>query len=129
MKLGLKRKIRRNQYIYFNVFINVNVKKLNYCTCDIIVNIVIRSPKTLKSPWTTVIFDATINHAHHESKRENLGHFITILLGVLLMATIVASVEYYREVRRAQKEYEKAKGLLKILSLVLIENLNGKLIN
>jgi chromosome segregation ATPase len=31
------------------------------------------------------------------------------LLGVLLAVTIVASVEYYRRVRRAQKAYEKAR--------------------
>jgi chromosome segregation ATPase len=31
------------------------------------------------------------------------------LVGVLLAATIIASVEYYRQIRKAQKEYEKAK--------------------
>jgi DNA-binding MarR family transcriptional regulator len=31
------------------------------------------------------------------------------LIGVLLAATIGASVEYYRQIRKAQKEYEKAK--------------------
>jgi DNA-binding MarR family transcriptional regulator len=31
------------------------------------------------------------------------------LIGVLLVLTIVASVEYYRHVRKAQKEYEKAR--------------------
>ena len=34
---------------------------------------------------------------------------LLMLLGVLLAATIVASVEYYRKVRQAQKEYEKAR--------------------
>jgi len=34
--------------------------------------------------------------------------FVTVLLGVLLAATVAASVEYYRQIRKAQKEYEKA---------------------
>ncbi|MBN1244175.1 MarR family transcriptional regulator [Candidatus Bathyarchaeota archaeon] len=34
---------------------------------------------------------------------------LLMLLGVLLAATIGASVEYYRQVRKAQKEYEKAR--------------------
>ncbi len=36
--------------------------------------------------------------------------FVTLILGVLLIVTITASIEYYRQVRKAQKEYEKAKG-------------------
>jgi chromosome segregation ATPase len=35
--------------------------------------------------------------------------FLPVLVGVLLAATIGASVEYYRQIRKAQKEYEKAK--------------------
>ena len=31
------------------------------------------------------------------------------LIGVLLAATIGASVEYYRQIRKAQKEYKKAR--------------------
>jgi len=34
---------------------------------------------------------------------------LLILIGVLLAATIGASVEYYRQIRKAQKEYEKAR--------------------
>ena len=34
---------------------------------------------------------------------------LLMLVGVLLAATIVASVEYYKHVRKAQKEYEKAR--------------------
>jgi len=34
---------------------------------------------------------------------------LLMLISVLLTATIVASVEYYRHVRKAQKEYEKAR--------------------
>ena len=34
---------------------------------------------------------------------------LLILIGVLLAATIGASVEYYRQIRKAKKEYEKAK--------------------
>ena len=35
----------------------------------------------------------------------------------MLAATVVASVEYYRQVRRAQKEYEKAKGIVEDIVL------------
>jgi predicted transcriptional regulator len=34
--------------------------------------------------------------------------FLPILVGVLLAATVGAAFEYYRQIRRAQKEYEKA---------------------
>jgi len=34
---------------------------------------------------------------------------LLMLIGVLLAATIGASVEYYRQIRKAQKEYEKAR--------------------
>jgi chromosome segregation ATPase len=34
---------------------------------------------------------------------------LLILIGVLLAATVGASVEYYRQIRKAQKEYEKAR--------------------
>jgi DNA-binding MarR family transcriptional regulator len=35
--------------------------------------------------------------------------FLLTLIGVLLAATVGASVEYYRQIRKAKKEYEKAK--------------------
>jgi DNA-binding MarR family transcriptional regulator len=35
--------------------------------------------------------------------------FLLILAGVLLAATVGAAFEYYRQIRRAQKEYEKAR--------------------
>ncbi|UCF44789.1 MAG: MarR family transcriptional regulator [Candidatus Bathyarchaeota archaeon] len=35
--------------------------------------------------------------------------FLLVLIGVLLAATIGASVEYYKQIRKAKKEYEKAK--------------------
>jgi chromosome segregation ATPase len=34
---------------------------------------------------------------------------LLMLIGVLLAATVGASVEYYRQIRKAQKEYEKAR--------------------
>jgi DNA-binding MarR family transcriptional regulator len=34
--------------------------------------------------------------------------FLLVLVGILLAATIGASVEYYRQIRKARKEYEKA---------------------
>ena len=39
------------------------------------------------------------------------------LIGVLLAATIVASVEYYRQIRKAQKEYEKARDAVEDIVL------------
>jgi DNA-binding MarR family transcriptional regulator len=38
-----------------------------------------------------------------------LIEFLLVLIGILLAATIGASVEYYRQIRKAQKEYEKAR--------------------
>jgi DNA-binding MarR family transcriptional regulator len=35
--------------------------------------------------------------------------FLLILVGVLLAATVGAALEYYRQIRKAQREYEKAK--------------------
>ena len=35
----------------------------------------------------------------------------------MLAATVAASVEYYRQVRKAQKEYEKAKGIVEDIVL------------
>lgn len=42
---------------------------------------------------------------------------ILVLLSVLLGMTIVAAVEYYRELRKAQKEYEKARGAVEDIVL------------
>lgn len=42
---------------------------------------------------------------------------LLMLIGVLLTATIVASIEYYRHVRKAQKEYEKAREALEDIVL------------
>jgi DNA-binding MarR family transcriptional regulator len=35
--------------------------------------------------------------------------FLLVLVGVLLAATVGAAIEYYRQIRNAQREYEKAK--------------------
>jgi hypothetical protein len=40
-----------------------------------------------------------------------------VLLAVLLAVTVAASIAYYRQVRRAQKEYEKAKSLVEDIVL------------
>ena len=40
-----------------------------------------------------------------------------MLIGVLLAATIGASVEYYRQIRKAQREYEKAKAIIEDIVL------------
>ena len=38
-------------------------------------------------------------------------------MGVLLTVTVAATVEYYRQIRKAQKEYEKAKGIVEDIVL------------
>jgi len=43
--------------------------------------------------------------------------FVTVLLGVLLAATVASAVEYYRQIRNAQKEYQKAKGIVEDIVL------------
>jgi len=43
--------------------------------------------------------------------------FVTVLIGVLLAVTAVTAVEYYRQIRKAQKEYEKAKGIVEDIVL------------
>jgi chromosome segregation ATPase len=43
--------------------------------------------------------------------------FITALLGVLITVTVGASVEYYRRLREAQKEYEKARSAVEDIVL------------
>ena len=40
-----------------------------------------------------------------------------VILGVLLIATVATSVEYYRQIRRAQKEYEKARDFVEDIVL------------
>ena len=40
-----------------------------------------------------------------------------VLLGILLTATIVAAVEYYKQLRRAQKEYERARDAVEDIVL------------
>ncbi len=40
-----------------------------------------------------------------------------MIVGILLSATVVASVEYYRQIRKAQKEYEKARDFVEDIVL------------
>lgn len=46
-----------------------------------------------------------------------LPEILFILISILITITFVASVEYYRYVRRAQKEYDEAKELVKDIVL------------
>jgi hypothetical protein len=46
-----------------------------------------------------------------------LVDLLLILIGVLLAATVGASAEYYRQIRKAQREYEKAKGAVEDIVL------------
>jgi len=43
--------------------------------------------------------------------------FLLILVGVLLAVTVGAALEYYRQIRKAQREYEKAKGAVEDIVL------------
>jgi chromosome segregation ATPase len=43
--------------------------------------------------------------------------FLLILIGILLAATVGAAFEYYRQIRKAQKEYEKAKEAVEYIVL------------
>jgi len=43
--------------------------------------------------------------------------FVTIILGILIAATGVVSVEYYTQIRKAQKEYGKARGFVEDIVL------------
>jgi chromosome segregation ATPase len=43
--------------------------------------------------------------------------FLLVLIGILLTATVGAAFEYYRQIRRAQKEYEKAKEVVEYIVL------------
>lgn len=42
---------------------------------------------------------------------------LLVLVSVLILATIGASIEYYRQIRRTQKEYEKAKSAVENIVL------------
>ncbi len=50
-----------------------------------------------------------INHGQITEAVE-LPDLLFVLLSILLSVTVVAAVEYYRQLRRTQREYEKAKG-------------------
>src|SRR5665647_1404893 len=43
--------------------------------------------------------------------------FAPILIAILLIATVTASIEYYRQIRKAQKEYEKARDFVEDIVL------------
>ena len=59
-----------------------------------------------------MICDATVCITK-ESQKENLvTDILLVLVGILLSVTTVAAIEYYRQVRKAQKEYTKAKEVL-----------------
>lgn len=57
-----------------------------------------------------------MNHA--KSQGENITVDLTpVILGVLVAVTAVAAYEYYKQIRRAHKEYEKAKDFVEDIVL------------
>jgi DNA-binding CsgD family transcriptional regulator len=48
---------------------------------------------------------------------EGVIEFLLVLVGVLLAATVGAALEYYRQIRKAQGEYEKARGAVEDIVL------------
>lgn len=46
-----------------------------------------------------------------------MGEFLLVLAGILLGATVVAAYEYYKQIRKAQKEYEKARDTVEDIVL------------
>lgn len=46
-----------------------------------------------------------------------MTEFLLILIGILLAATVGAAFEYYKQIRKAQKEYEKAKEAVEYIVL------------
>jgi predicted RNase H-like nuclease (RuvC/YqgF family) len=71
----------------------------------------------LKSPWESVICDATLEITAESQTGGNLIEILPVIIGALLVATVVASIGYYRQIRRAQKEYEKAKETVEYIVL------------
>jgi len=51
---------------------------------------------------------------------------LLVLLGILLGTTVVAAAEYYRQLRRAQREYEKARGAVEDIVLSFNRQLNNE---
>lgn len=58
----------------------------------------------------------TYNHARITEACE-LPDVLLVLLSILLGTTIIAAVEYYRQLRKAQREYEKARGAVEDIVL------------
>ena len=46
-----------------------------------------------------------------------MADLLLVLIGVLLATTVGAAIEYYRQIRKAQREYEKAKGAVEDIVL------------
>jgi hypothetical protein len=61
--------------------------------------------------------DATGKITHESRRYHRMIELIPVLLGVLLIAIVAASIEYYGQIRKAQKEYEKAKGAVEDIVL------------
>ena len=57
----------------------------------------------------------TLSHRNHVG--ESMLDFLLIFLGILLAATVSAALEYYRQIRKICREYDKAKEVVKDIVL------------
>ena len=59
-----------------------------------------------------MICNATYQITYASQRWQITINFALIILAVLVVATVAISLEYYRQVRNVQREYEKAKGVV-----------------
>lgn len=56
--------------------------------------------------------DGVVSHHRRITGETHLIDALTVLIGILLAATVVVATSYYRVLRRAQREYEKAREVV-----------------
>ena len=61
--------------------------------------------------------DATDQITHASQRWQITVDFALVIVAVLVVVTVATSVEYYRQVRKAQREYEKAKNIVEDIVL------------
>ena len=61
--------------------------------------------------------DAPSQITHRSQKRTKMVEWLVAIVAILALATVGAAVEYYRQVRRAIREYNKSKGTVEDIVL------------